>query len=213
MPMNESRVYVVDDDATLRDALTFLLSSRNVKTSTFASGEEFLQVFSPELRGCVLTDIRMDGISGLELFSRLSDAGSSLPCIVLTGHGDVPMAVEALKKGVRDFIEKPFDANDLVDKVIVAMADDLQQAERDATRRLHTDRLVTLSEREQEVMRHLVAGKPNKVIADELAIAIRTVEVHRARIFEKMGVRSAVELVTLLASLGEMPETPGRRAS
>ena len=198
--MNESRVYVVDDDAAVRDALTFLLSSRRVPTATFASGEEFLEFFSPGLRGCVLTDIRMDGISGLELFARLQNAGSRLPCIVLTGHGDVPMAVEAIKNGVRDFIEKPFDANDLVDKLIVAMADDQALAEQHAERRSHAERLATLSERELEVMRLLVVGKQNKVIADELSIAMRTVEAHRARIFEKLGVRSAVELVTLLAA-------------
>lgn len=209
--MTEPQVYVVDDDAALRHALTFLLSSRNVKTSTFPSGEAFLEVFSPELRGCVLTDIRMDGISGLELFSRLSEAGSRLPCIVLTGHGDVPMAVEALKKGVRDFIEKPFDANDLVDKLIVAMADDLARAEQDAVRQTYADRMVTLSEREQEVMQLLVAGKLNKVIAEELTIAVRTVEVHRARIFEKMGVRSAVELVNLIASMGGIPGPASRK--
>lgn len=202
--MNESRVYVVDDDATLRDALTFLLSSRQVATSTFASGEEFLQFFTPDLRGCVLTDIRMDGISGLELFARLRTAGSRLPCIVLTGHGDVPMAVEALKNGVRDFIEKPFDANKLVDKLIVAMADDLACAEQDAARRSHAEKMNTLSERELEVMQLLVAGKANKVIADELSIAIRTVEAHRARIFDKLGVRSAVELVKLLAEMDAM---------
>jgi two-component system response regulator DctR len=202
--MSEPRVYVVDDDAALRDALTFLLSSRQVSTSTFSSGEAFLEFFNPKLRGCVLTDIRMGGISGLELFSRLQDAGSRLPCIVLTGHGDVPMAVEALKKGVRDFIEKPFDANDLVDKLIVAMADDLARAEQDAMRRSHTERMATLSEREREVMDLLVVGKPNKVIADELSIAIRTVEAHRARIFDKLGVRSAVELVKLLAQTDMM---------
>jgi two-component system response regulator DctR len=202
--MNEPRAYVVDDDAALRHALTFLLSSRNVSTSTFPSGEAFLEVFTPDLRGCVLTDIRMGGMSGLELFSRLAEAGSRLPCIVLTGHGDVPMAVEALKKGIRDFIEKPFDANDLVDKVVVAMADDLVQAEQYAARRTYAERMVTLSEREHEVMLLLVAGKLNKVIAEELSIAVRTVEVHRARIFEKMGVRSAVELVKLLASMNEI---------
>ncbi|MFA5899255.1 MAG: response regulator [Hyphomicrobium sp.] len=210
--MSEPQVYVVDDDAALRHALTFLLSSRNVKTSTFPSGEAFLEIFSPELRGCVLTDIRMDGISGLELFSRLTDAGSRLPCIVLTGHGDVPMAVEALKNGVRDFIEKPFDANNLVDKLIVAMADDLERAEQDAARRNFAERMITLSDREQDVMQHLIAGKLNKVIAEELAIAVRTVEVHRARIFEKMGVRSAVELVNLIASMGELPAPPNRKS-
>jgi two-component system, LuxR family, response regulator DctR len=213
MPMSEPQVYVIDDDATLRDALTFLLSSRNVRTSTFPSGETFLETFTPELRGCVLTDIRMDGMSGLELFSKLNDAGSRLPCIVLTGHGDVPLAVEALKKGVRDFIEKPFNANELVDKLIVAMADDLKWAEQDAERRTHAERMVTLSDREQQVMQLLVAGKPNKVIADELAIAVRTVEVHRARIFEKMGVRCAVDLVKLLASMDGIPGLAGWKGS
>lgn len=208
--MNEPRVYVVDDDAALRQALSFLLSSRNVSTSTYPSGEAFLEAYTPQLRGCVLTDIRMDGISGLELFARLSDIGSRLPCIVLTGHGDVPMAVEALKRGIRDFIEKPFDADDLVDKVIVAMADDLVRAEQDVARRTHAERMVTLSDREQEVMQLLVAGKLNKVIAEELAIAVRTVEVHRARIFEKMGVRSAVELVKLLASMDGIPGLSNR---
>lgn len=202
--MIEPRVYVIDDDAALRDALTFLLSSRQVNTSTFSSGEEFLEFFTPDLRGCVLTDIRMGGMSGLELFSRLQDAGSRLPCLVLTGHGDVPMAVEALKKGIRDFIEKPFDANDLVDKLILAMTDDLARAQQHAARRSHAERMATLSEREEEVMQLLVAGKPNKVIADELSIAIRTVEAHRARIFEKLGVRSAVELVKLLADTDTM---------
>lgn len=202
--MTEPRVYIVDDDAAVRDALMFLLSSRQVTTSTFASGEEFLEFFTPDLRGCVLTDIRMDGISGLELFARLQSAGSRLPCIVLTGHGDVPMAVEAIKNGVRDFIEKPFDANDLVDKLIVAMADDEARVEQDAVRRSHAERMATLSERELEVMHLLVAGKQNKVIADELSIAMRTVEAHRARIFEKLGVRSAVELVKLLAATDTM---------
>ena len=193
------RVYVVDDDATLREALVFLLASRGVRAEGFASAEEFLSRFDGQFRGCVLTDMRI--MSGLELFDRLAVAGSQLPCIVLTGHGDVPMAVEALKKGVYDFVEKPFDGNALVDKLIAALAVEEERFERERSRQSGLDRLATLSQRERDVMRLLLAGKLNKVIADDLGIAMRTVEVHRARILEKMGVKSAVELATMLASL------------
>ncbi len=192
-------VHVVDDDAELRKALAFLLASRGLASTLYDSGEAFLASWTPELRGCVLTDVRMGGISGLELFDRLLALGSRLPCIVLTGHGDVPMAVEALKKGARDFVEKPFDGNALVDKLVSAIAADAEAAAAAATRQSFADRLATLSEREHEVMRLMLAGKLNKIIADELGIAMRTVEVHRARIFEKMGVKSAVELSALVA--------------
>mgnify|MGYP001263676158 FL=1 len=192
-------VHVVDDDAEVRKALAFLLASRGLAASLYDSGEAFLSAWNGDLRGCVLTDVRMGGISGLELFDRLPALGSRLPCIVLTGHGDVPMAVEALKKGVTDFVEKPFDGNALVDKLVAAIAKDGEEAAAAALRKSISDRLATLSEREQAVMRLLLAGKLNKVIADELGIAMRTVEVHRARIFEKMCVKSAVELSSLLA--------------
>ena len=195
----DAKVYVIDDDAALRDALSFLLRSRGVGAVGFSSAEAFLEAYHPNLRGCVLTDVRMGAISGLELFSRLAEAGSQLPCIVLTGHGDVPMAVEALKKGARDFIEKPFDGNLLVDKLIAAMLDDAKAAETGRSRQTLSEKIATLSGREQEVMHLIQAGKLNKVIADELGIALRTVEAHRAKIFEKMGVRSAVELANLLA--------------
>lgn len=197
-----AKVFVVDDDAELRDALAFLLRSRGVEAAGFESAEAFLEAFHPGLRGCVLTDVRMGAMSGLELFARLADLGSQLPCIVLTGHGDVPMAVEALKMGARDFIEKPFDGNLLVDKLISAMADDAKAAETGRSRQTLADRIATLSMREQEVMALIQAGKLNKVIGDELGIALRTVEAHRARIFDKMGVRSAVELANLLAGRG-----------
>ena len=197
-----AKVYVVDDDAALRDALSFLLRSRGVEAVGFESAEAFLAAYGPELRGCVLTDVRMGAMSGLELYSRLKEAGSQLPCIILTGHGDVPMAVEALKKGARDFIEKPFDGNLLVDKLIAAMRDDAMAAETGRSRETLEERISTLSVREQEVMHLIQAGKLNKVIADDLGIALRTVEAHRAKIFEKMGVRSAVELANLLAGRG-----------
>ncbi len=196
-----ARVHVVDDDAPLREALIFLLASRGVAAQGYPSAESFLAAYSHAMRGCVLTDVRMDGISGLELFERLRTAGCALPCIVLTGHGDVPMAVEALKKGVHDFVEKPFDGNALVDKLIAAIALDAERDRRDAGARALRARLAQLSQREHEVLRLLLEAKANKVIADELGIAMRTVEVHRARIFEKIGVKSAVELATVLAAL------------
>lgn len=197
-----SKVYVVDDDTALRDALSFLLRSRGLEADGFDSAEAFIAAFHLDMRGCVLTDVRMGAVSGLELFARLADLGSQLPCIVLTGHGDVPMAVEALKMGARDFIEKPFDGNLLVDKLIAAMIDDATAAEAGRTRQTLADRIATLSVRELEVMALIQAGKLNKVIGDDLGIALRTVEAHRARIFEKMGVRSAVELANLLSRRG-----------
>ena len=191
-------VHLVDDDGPLRDGLIFLLGSRGLAAAGYESAEAFLAAFSLELRGCVLTDVRMGGMSGLELHERLKALGSRLPCIVLTGHGDVPMAVEALKKGVHDFVEKPFDGNALVDKLIAAIALDAERDRADAGSRAVRQRLEQLSTRERDVLPLLLAGRMNKVIADELGIAVRTVEVHRARIFEKMGVKSAVELATLI---------------
>lgn len=202
MTAGEPHVYIVEDDPQLRDALVFLIGSRGLKAKGFASAEEFLPFWSPALCGCILTDVRMGGMSGLELFDRLKAQGCGLPCIVLTGHGDVPMAVEALKKGVHDFIEKPFDGNTLVDRLIAAIEADRVRAAEAAEAHALRGRLATLSSRERDVLPLMLAGKPNKVIADELGIAVRTVEVHRARVLEKMGVKSAVELATLLAGVG-----------
>jgi two-component system, LuxR family, response regulator DctR len=152
------------------------------------------------MRGCMVLDIRMPGMGGPELFDRLLERGCRLPAIFLTGHGDVPLAVQAIKKGAFDFIEKPFNDNELVDRVLAAIQLDSDQHRLDASAELTAVRLSALSSREREVMELILAGKYNKVIADELGIAMRTVEVHRAHIFEKMGVKSAVELAQLLAS-------------
>ena len=208
MSSTTPKVHVVDDDAPLREALIFLLGSRGVAATGYDSAEAFLAAFSADMRGCVLTDVRMGGMSGLELHERLKAAGSKLPCIALTGHGDVPMAVEALKKGVHDFIEKPFDGNALVDKLIGAIAFDAEREAREGDARALRARLEQLSARERDVLPLLLAGRMNKMIADELGIAVRTVEVHRARIFEKMGVKSAVELATLLGRSGGTDQAP-----
>lgn len=191
--------YLVDDDDAIRDSLGWLLESRGVACLSYPSAEDFLAAWSPALAGCILLDIRMDGMSGPELFDVLCERGSTLPVIFLTGHGDVPMAVSALKRGAFDFVEKPCNDNELVNRVIEALQVDENQrlaaSDADSVNTL-TSRLTT---REQQVMKLVLAGTLNKVIADELQISMRTVEVHRANLFEKMGVRTAVELAQLLA--------------
>lgn len=196
-----STVYLVDDDDAIRDALGWLLQSRNVPWRGFASAEAFSATWQSEgqaMAGCLLVDIRMSGMSGLQLFDLLLEQGCTLPTLFLTGHGDVPMAVAALKKGAFDFFEKPFNDNDLVNRILAALA--LDASLRDAKRGEATvhSRLATLSSRERQVMDLVLAGKMNKIIADELQISMRTVEVHRARLFEKMAVRTAVELARIM---------------
>ena len=197
--MSKSTAHIVDDDAAIRDALSWLLRSRGVSAQCWASGEAFLAGLSPEMRGCIVLDVRMDGISGIEVHEQLFGRGCRMPVIFLTGHGDVPLAVAALKKGAFDFVEKPFNDNQLVDRVIEAMRSDealRQELEAEAS---IAARLAQLTASEREVMDRVLAGDHNKAIAEELDIAIRTVEVHRAHVFEKMGVRSAVALAGLLS--------------
>jgi two-component system response regulator DctR len=198
--MNTGVVYIVDDDEAIRDALGWLFQSRGVAAECFSSAEDFLEAWSPGTSGCLVLDIRMEGMTGLELFDRLCELGARLPVIFLTGHGDVPMAVSALKKGARDFIEKPFNDNDLVDKVIDALAWERERQASAADAASLAQRLENLTLRERQVMDKVLAGKLNKVIADDLGITMRTVEVHRAHLFEKMGVKTAVELAQLLSS-------------
>jgi two-component system response regulator DctR len=199
-------VYVVDDEDVVRDSFAWLLRSRRLLSEAFCSAEAFeAHVGSqppawPTSPACLLLDVRMPGMSGLVLFERLAERGvlGALPVIFLTGHGDVPTAVGAVKSGAFDFVEKPFSNNALVDRIEQAL-----QASGDALMRRRALQsvertLAGLTEREAEVMRLVVAGRPNKLIADELGISVRTVEVHRARVFEKMNVRSAVELANLL---------------
>lgn len=197
--MSPPLAHIVDDDEAIRDALTWLFRTREVASAEWSSAEEFLAEWQPDWRGCIVLDIRMREMSGLECFDVLQERGNTLPVIFLTGHGDVPMAVSALKKGAFDFLEKPFDDNALVDVVIRALANDAKRQANQATKASVANHLALLTPREQEVMNLVLAGKFNKVIADELNISMRTVEVHRARVFEKMGVRSAVELAQLLA--------------
>jgi len=203
-------VYLVDDEEVVRDALAWLLRSRRLLSEGFASAEAFEAFLAdqrqpwPESPVCLLLDVRMPGTSGLVLFERLAERGllPALPVIFLTGHGDVPSAVAAVKRGAFDFVEKPFSNNALVDRVELALQLSAQaigsRRAADAVKRA----LAELTERESEVMRLVIDGRPNKSIADVLAISVRTVEVHRARVFEKMNVKSAVELANLLRESG-----------
>ena len=205
--MSGATTHIVDDDPAVRDSLQWLLKSRGVQSRTWESATEFLQLASGDLGGCLLLDVRMPGMSGIELFDRLRALQCHLPVIFLTGHGDVPMAVQALKDGAFDFVEKPYDDNALVDKVLAAIAQDSKRSIKKNGVLMLEQKLAKLTHREHEVMQRILAGKLNKVIADELGIAMRTVEVHRSRIFEKMEVRSAVELSQILSLLGEKPES------
>ena len=191
--------HIVDDDEAIRDALTWLFRSRHVESRAWPSAEAFLADWREDLRGCLVLDVRMGVMSGLQLFELLGERGSRLPVIFLSGHGDIPLAVAAVKKGAFDFVEKPFNDNELVDRVIRAMQFDASRKAPGPIAAVAAARLNQLTPREREVMERILAGKYNKVIADELNIAMRTVEVHRARIFEKMGVKSAVELAQLLS--------------
>ena len=199
-------VYLVDDEDVVRDALAWLLRSRRLLSEGFPSVEAFethlaaLPTPFPSAPSCLVLDVRMPGTSGLVLFERLADRDllPALPVIFLTGHGDVPTAVAAVKRGAFDFVEKPFSNNGLVDRVERALA---VSAETLARRRgaVGVQKLLgELTERESDVMRLVIEGRPNKLIADALGISVRTVEVHRARVFDKMNVKSAVELANLL---------------
>jgi len=200
--MSGGTVYLVDDEAVVLDALAFLLASRGLDVRPFAAGPELLAALDTAprpLAGVFLLDIRMEPMSGLRLHDEIKARRLRNPVLFLSGHGDIPMAVEALKNGAFDFLEKPYGDNALADRVEQALAVDAAMRQHDALAGERAARLSSLTEREQEVMLRVAAGKLNKVIADELHVSVRTVEVHRARVYAKLGVRSAAEVATLLA--------------
>ena len=200
MSAAESQIFIVDDDDAIRDALGWLFRSRGHAVRTWPSAEALLDSGEIAHCGCLVLDIRMDGMSGLELFGWLREHSHTLPVIFLTGHGDVPMAVDAIKQGAFDFVEKPFNDNELVDRALAALTMHREQISKRAAVQAIEGRVAQLTQREIEVMERVLAGQMNKVIASDLGVTMRTVEVHRARIFEKMGVRSAVELAQVLAA-------------
>jgi len=206
-PIHNATVYIVDDDKGVRDALAWLLRSRRLPSESFASGEAFdervSQGFEVRSPSCVLLDVRMGALSGLAMFEKLIACGllPTLPVIFLTGHADVPTAVDSVKRGAFDFFEKPFSDNALVDRIEQALAQSAAALVQHSQTTGLRAQLDSLTERERAVMQLVMEGLPNKLIADQLDISVRTVEVHRARVFEKMGVKSAVELANLLRNL------------
>lgn len=206
-PSTDATVFIVDDDAGVREALAWLLRSRHLLSESYAGAEEFEAMlaggFVPKQACCLLLDVRMPGMSGLALFEKIVERrlAQVMPVIFLTGHADVPTAVDMVKRGAFDFCEKPFSDNALVDRVIQAVQRSAEVlAELREKGQLQT-RLGELTERERDVMQLVAKGMPNKLIADELSISVRTVEVHRARVFDKMEVKSAVELANLLREI------------
>ena len=204
--MNPRSVAIVDDDEAVRDALSWLFSSKGLPTLSFASGEALLAAFDVERIGCLVLDVRMAPINGLALFEKLlASQPYCPPAIFLTGHADVPLAVSALKMGAVDFLEKPFDDTVLIERVEAALERDVSARAALASRHQLEAQLRELTEREREVMALILDGKLNKQIAEALDISIKTVEVHRARVLEKMAVKSAVELAGRLSSLRQEP--------
>ena len=194
-------IFVVDDDEAMRDSMTWLLEGEAYAVACFDSAESFLKARRDDMRGCLVLDVRMPEMSGLELHEKLEFLGSPLPIIFVTGHGDVPMAVSALQRGACDFIEKPFNDEDLLSRIRRALELDAELSARRRRDGAISHRLDQLTQREREVMQLVVAGKLNKQIADTLNISMKTVEAHRARVMEKMGVRTLAELVTAVMSV------------
>jgi FixJ family two-component response regulator len=204
----EPTVFVVDDDQSVREALCWLLRVVNLKTEAYASTHEYLAACDPDRPGCLVLDVRMPEISGLQLQEMLAEHGFDIPVIMITGHGDVPMAVRAMKAGAVDFIQKPFNDQVLLERIQHALALDARRRQARAARRTARARLAMLSRREYEVLNLLVSGKPNKVIAAELGISVKTVEVHRSRAMAKMGAKSVAELATLRITAGAVGAWP-----
>jgi two-component system response regulator DctR len=199
--MNDAIAHVVDDDAAIRDALEWLLKSRGVAARSWESGEAFLGGISQAARGCVVLDVRMEGMSGIEVYDQLVAREIRLPVIFLTGHGEVQMAVDALKRGAFDFVEKPFNDNQLVDRVLEALRfDEVSRRELEAEASVAA-RLERLTPREREVMELVVSGKLNKQIAAELGTSEKTIKIHRGRIVHKMQADSLPDLVRMAQAL------------
>lgn len=190
-------VYIVDDDQAIRSAISLLLKAEGINSCEFASADEFLRDFKPHDQCCLVADVRMPGMSGLELQQELNRRHISLPMIIITGHGDISMAVKAMKAGATDFIEKPFRNQALLDRIRDCLAKSAQLQREQKQRNEATKKLALLTKREREIMTHLVAGKLNKQIGAELNISTRTVEAHRAKLMEKLQAKSVSDIVQI----------------
>jgi len=196
-PDKKSTVYIVDDDQAIRHAMELLMRSVGLVYEIFHSGDDFLSNHTNDRAGCLVLDIRMPGLGGLELQEKLNEMGSTLPIIFISGHGDVPMAVEAMQKGAVDFIQKPFRDQELLDRISEAIETDQERRSAREEKSEVLGKIEKLTNREHQVLDLVVTGKPNKVIAYELGVSQRTVEIHRARVMEKMQAKSLADLVRM----------------
>lgn len=204
MSQQQGTVFIVDDDAAVRDSLRMLMKSVSLPSQLFPDAAEFLRSWKPVMSGCLVLDVRMPGMSGLELQKELIQRRITLPVIFITGHGDVQMAVETLQLGAFDFLQKPFRDDDLLERIQRALSQEAADREMNRQRELVKEMVASLTPRELEIAKKLVEGQANKVIALDLDISQRTVELHRARIMEKLGVRSVAQLVRLFVTAGEL---------
>tara|TARA_B100000519_G_C14258444_1_gene446281 strand:+ start:4330 stop:4956 length:627 start_codon:yes stop_codon:yes gene_type:complete len=200
----QQTVYVVDDDEAVRDSLELLLKSDGKPVKTYESATAFLKDYSDKMAGCIVLDIRMPGMDGMELQKKLNEKHSILPIIFVTGHGDVPMAVDAMKEGAVDFIQKPYREEALLEKIEAALKQDLEQRKSLDEKQEIIRRIKSLTPREHEIMDRMIAGQANKVIAIELEISQRTVEIHRSRVMHKMGTHSLAHLVRMVLSVKDL---------
>ncbi|MDD2700770.1 MAG: response regulator [Sideroxydans sp.] len=193
--IGQAVVCVVDDDEAMRDSIACLLDSVDLPSRQFSDANSFLEFCSPQLHGCILLDIRMPGMSGMDLLEHLKINGINLPVIIITGHGDVPLAVRALKLGAFDFVQKPFNANDLLDRVRAALLQVEQDSHKNRARNELRSHFEALTDREREIMELVVSGDSSKMIGMRLGISSRTVDIHRANIMRKLNIRTVAELV------------------
>lgn len=202
-PVQSPTIFIVDDDPAVQQALKLLFRSVGYRTESFNTGQQFLDAYNDNWAGCLVLDIRMPGMTGLELQQHLNGRHSILPIIFMTGHGDVPMAVEAMQAGAVDFIQKPFHDQDLLDRVVQALNKDMSNRSSLREQNAIRKRLESLTPREHEIMDMVVDGKANKVIAADLNLSQRTVEIHRARVMEKMQASSLAHLVRMVIAAAE----------
>jgi len=204
MTDTQQTVYVVEDDEAVRDSLELLLKSDGKPVKTYDNANAFLKDYSEKMAGCIVLDIRMPGMDGMELQKKLNEKYSILPIIFVTGHGDVPMAVDAMKEGAVDFIQKPYREEALLQKIEAALEQDKEQRKTLGEKQEILRRVKSLTPREHEIMDRMIAGQANKVIAIELEISQRTVEIHRSRVMHKMGTHSLAHLVRMVLSVKDL---------
>src|SRR5271170_1271028 len=208
MQVQAPTVFVVDDDEGVRNSMRFLLKSVGLATRVLPSASEFLDTYEPSHPGCLVLDVRMPGMSGLELQRQLNLLGAVIPVIFITGHGDIPMAVEAMQQGAFDFLQKPFRDQDLIDRIQRALERDRSSREDLGQRNRIRERRDSLTPREREVLALVTSGSANKVMAADLGLSQRTIEIHRARVMEKMGASSVAQLVRMIMDLDDTQAPP-----